>query len=259
MKKFLIIISLIFFYGCSDSEEENCLTALQLVDLDCPTQDIQQSCEPYACNIFFPTSVFSPSLELDFIEIPVEDENCSIDSCFEISCENGDSWGFAQINPLGELQGNFSSGIRNGVGDLTCEPTNPDLIVQLPELDTIPPLPDDCTIIPEVSTDCPAEGLTMLCPFQTDPPTNVTRRCEYINQITEEVASGFVEYSECEAIDCFTLNCELKSFNITKTIEFSSDATFFIEDFLVFSEADFAGTAIIDGESGFEGACGIGF
>jgi len=260
MKKYLIFIfSLIIFYGCGGSEEENCLTVLQLIDSDCPTQDLQLSCQPYACDVFFTGSVINTAEFFQNVGIPFENETCSIESCFEIDCENGDSWGFDPFTQAGNIQGTLISGIRGDGAEFDCEEANPEDIIILPDLDPPTPLPDDCTIIPDVSPECPAEGLTMLCPFLNAPPSNITQDCEYINQDTQEIESGFVEYNNCEVIDCFTLKCELITSIVIKSRDIVREATFFIESFQEFSEITFGGTAIIDGESGFEGACGVGF
>jgi len=117
-------------------------------------------------------------------------------------------------------------------------------------------LPEGCVVNPEIEfPDCPAEGVSMLCPDIVDGEL-VPREliCRYfVGKIGED---GF------EIMDCNTLRCNLSVCetppcdpdNIVTTISALLTVTF--EDLIGFENAIFEGPAVIDNEDGFYGGCG---
>ncbi len=262
MKKFLIFfIALIFFYSCGgsngDNNSQDCLTQqeLQNMNFDCTTEALERSCTKYACNVTFEASGNLDSLFLENIQTPNLAETCQIDDCNTYICESGDTWFLDFVFLFELINGNIQSSLRGDIGSVVCTPVlTGQETIPFPILEPPVPFPV-CTDDPESDfPDCPAEGINMLCPKPTTPPINLKSSCTYINTETEEVILGEIVPAECEVIDCFTLNCEFQFIEQLELITVSATLTTNFD-----SEGLFEGAAIIDGESGFEGTCGIGF
>lgn len=136
-------------------------------------------------------------------------------------------------------------------------------------------LPEGCVVNPEIEfPDCPAEGVSMLCPDIVDGEL-VPREliCRYFvgkfgddgffnGDFPGDDILGSTNTGSCEIMDCNTLRCNLSVCetppcdpdNIVTTISALLTVTF--EDLIGFENAIFEGPAVIDNEDGFYGGCG---
>lgn len=138
-----------------------------------------------------------------------------------------------------------------------CDEKNNDNPVPTPMPTPIPtPLPTpspDCIDVLgdfgplEPFTECPTEGIILTCN---------TLFCDFFDHEQNLVMQPFVLPFTCEALDCFTMTCDLRSTEFTTMNEIIGVGTLSIEDFLT-PEVLIGGGASIDGQPGFIYDCNI--
>jgi len=72
----------------------SCLKLQESFNGLCTTEDLQNSCTEIACNGFIPETPDLPSVLFDCALIPLFEDECNVESCNTLTCNDGSIWTF---------------------------------------------------------------------------------------------------------------------------------------------------------------------